>query len=141
MIAERNGGLITMIDKLFEGINYTMSFAINSLPASEQQIDALLKITRQLANEPEYVLELKLNGHDDPNEFLLAHQGEGYKMVLVFPMDDFGWRHPLLLAGENLSYDEAADILHGICIEGKDTGAFTLITDHFKNATDKVWEE
>ena len=126
------------IDELFDGIRYTMSFTINSLPATKEQMDGLYELTKQIKEEPEHLIQLILPNHDDPREFFIAWQGDGYRLILVFPMDDFDWPNPLLLSGENLSFDEFWEILEGVCMDGCTTDSFSII-EHFHNVTDDVY--
>ena len=125
-----------MIEDLFEGIEYFQRYTIYDLPAEERQIDALLLIAQMIEAEPEYAVGLVLTHHDDPREIHFAWQDEGYRVILVFPMEDFGWPHPLLLCGDGLTYEELREILRGICLEGRGTESFPVVMNEFRNVTD-----
>ena len=128
------------IEELFDGIQYTMRFTINSLPATKEQMDGLYELTRQIKEEPEHLIQLVLPNHDDPKEFHVAWQGDGYRLILAFPMDDFDWPNPLLLSGEHLSFDELWEILEGVCQDECDTDSFPVI-EHFHDVTSDVYGE
>ena len=128
-----------MPEDLFSGIEYYMRFTIHDLPAEEQQIDALLQIAEQLGNEQEYAVGLVMTHHDDPRGIHFAWQDEGYRVILTFPMDDFGWPHPLVLCGDGLTYEELREILRGICLEGRGTESFPVIMNEFRNVTDAAF--
>ena len=125
---------------LFEGIEYLQSLTIGSLPAKREQINSVLKIAGLLKNEPQYAVELVLAGHDDPAAFLFAWQGEGYKMVLRFPMEDFGWCHPLLLSGNKLALEDVEKILNAICLECKGTQDIDALNP-FRNITRLLYKD
>lgn len=128
-----------MIEDVFVGIEYFLKFSIHNLPAEERQINALLSIAEQLKEEPEHAVQLVLTNHDDPREIHFAWQNEGYKMILVFPMEDFDWPNPLLLCGEKLAFDDVQEILCGICLEGRETDSFSVIMNSFRNITSSVF--
>ncbi len=125
---------------LFKGIEFLQSFTIGSLPARKEQIHSVLRIAERLRSEPQYAVGLVLADHDDPGTFLFAWQGDGYKMVLYFPMEDFGWSHPLLLASDGLALEDVEKILKGICLDGKETGDMDELNS-FRDVTYLVYGE
>ena len=127
------------IADFFDGIDYTMLFGIHDFPASRYQLEGLLDLTETLEDEPEHLLRIVLNAHDDPREIWLARQAGGFRMVFAFPMDDFGWPVPLLLCGDDLSSDEVEELLTGICLEGRETDSFPLVEDRFRDVTGAVF--
>ncbi len=128
-----------MTEKIFEKAEFAMEFVIRSLPAEEEQMHKFYALVEAIADEPEHALQLTLADHDDPREFHIAYEDGGYKVVLSFPMDDFGWPNPLLLAGEHLRLEEVMDILDGICRHGMETGDFEIIYNGFHNITESVY--
>ena len=60
-------------------------------------------------------------------------------MILVFPMEAFGWPNPLLLCGEKLAFEDVQEILCGICLEGRETDSFSVIMNSFRNITSVVF--
>ncbi len=130
-----------MSDNPFFEVEYFQRYTIHNLPAWEEQIEGLLTIAQLIKVQPEYAVELVMTNHDDPQEIHFAWQGDGYNVVLTFPMDDFGWTHPLLLACEGLPYEELSEILRGICLEGKDTDSIPVIMNHFRDITSTVYEK
>lgn len=128
-----------MIEDVFFGIKFFLKFSIHDLPAEERQISALLSIAERLEKEPQYAVQLILTNHDDPREIHFAWQDEGYKMILVFPMEDYDWPNPLLLCGEKLAFDDVREILCGICLEGRETDSFSVLMNCFRNITSSVF--
>ena len=128
-----------MAEKIFENAEFVMEFLFRSLPAEDEQMEALYKLIAAIADEPGHAVHLTLADHDDPREFHIAYEDGGYKVVLSFPMDDFGWPNPLLLAGEHLPLGDVIDILDGICRQGMETGDFEIIYNGFHNITESVY--
>ena len=60
-------------------------------------------------------------------------------MELAFPMDDFGWSHPLVLRREDLTYENVRTILTGILLEKKDTDQIPEVMNGFRDITDAVY--
>jgi len=114
---------------------------IDSLPVEKQSFDDIC-IFIQI---PEYPtprnLKLQLPNHDDPQEINISYCNGFYRMELIFPMDDFGWKHPLVLAAEGMSYDNVKGILTEILINQTDTRNIGLITEHFRDITSQVFED
>ena len=127
-----------MIEDLFNSIQYWLGLTINSLPANERQAGVLRQLTQRFKEEPEHAVKLMLPSHDDPREMYFAWQGDGYFMALAFPMEDFGWSHPLVLAADALAYDELENVLDGVLLEGKSTDEIPVVMEKMRNITDIV---
>ena len=113
----------------------------DSLPAEKQRFDDMC-IFIQI---PEYPtprnLKLQLPNHDDPQEINVSYSNGDYRMELIFPMDDFGWQHPLVLAAEGMSFDDVKQVLTEILIYQTETGDIELITERFRDVTTEVYGE
>ena len=124
-----------MLEDLFHGVKEFRRFTFHALPVEEWRVEQLHFIVQLVKAEPKYALELFLPTHDDPKGILIAWQGEGYKVVLGFPMEDFGWPNCLLLCGEELAFEDVRDIVRGILLEGRDTESIPVIMARFRNVT------
>ena len=60
-------------------------------------------------------------------------------MELAFPMDDFGWSHPLVLGREGLTYENVKASLTGILLERKDTDQIEEVMNNFRDITETVY--
>ena len=127
-------------DRVFEGITDYQRFTLHSFPAEKSQIEDFLLLVQLMRITPERSLRLEIPNYDDPQEILLAWQGDSYKMILSFPMDDFGWPNPLLLCGNGLSYEDVSKIIQGICVKKRSTGRLSGI-QHFRDITSTVFGE
>ena len=128
-----------MIEDLFDGIEYFQRYTIYNLPAEDRQIDALLLIAQLIRMEPEHAIQLEMSNNNDPREIHFAWQGEGYKVILTYPMEDYNWPNPLLLCGEDLAYEDVEEILRGICLEEKESDSIPVIMNHFRNVTSEAF--
>ena len=129
------------IENLFEGIQEFQRYRLFAYPPEKRQIEEFLQIVRMMQIIPERAFQFVIPDHDDPQEILLGWQEKGYKMILVFPMDDFGWPCPMLLCGDGLSFEDVSGIIKGICLEGRDTGSFPLVMNEFRDITSAVFKE
>ena len=112
-----------------------------SLPADKNTFDDIC-IFIQI---PEYptprTLKLKLPNHDDPQEINVTYSNGGYRMELIFPMDDFGWEHPLVLAADGIDFEGVKRILTEILMNQKDTEDIDLVSYSFRDVTTEVYGE
>ena len=130
-----------MVKEMLGQKEYTMSFGINTLPATGQQHDALKRIVEALETDENesHILEVRLPNNDDPGAIQIAHFEDGYYMGLEFPMNDFGWEHPLILAGTGFSCEEIESILNDILIEGKSTDRIPAIMNGVRDVTGEFY--
>lgn len=82
---------------------------------------------------------LQLPEGNQPQSVLISHTGHGYYMELNYPMNDFEWSHPLLLANDNLTIEEAVDVLWFLLVEGTDE--IEIITNHFHEISSMIYED
>ena len=62
-------------------------------------------------------------------------------MELIFPMDDFGWEHPLVLAADGIDFEGVKRILTEILMNQKDTEDIDLVLYSFRDVTTEVYGE
>ena len=117
----------------------TVTFDI--LPADKQAFDDMC-IFIQIPEFPiPRDLILQMPNHDDPQEIKVSFKDGTYSMELCFPMDGFGWNHPMVLASEGLEYKDVKAILTEICLNQTETGDIPLIVERFKDVTAIVFPE
>ena len=76
---------------------------------------------------------------DVPQAILMAASEKGIYMELNYAMDDFGWDHPLLLAHDHLSEEDAAGVL--VAILDACTDNVSVIQKEFRDITGWVYED
>ncbi len=77
--------------------------------------------------------------NDVPKVVLMAKSSYGLYLELEYSMEEWDWDHPLLLANDHLTEEEAAFVLVSIFHECTDD--IQIITDHFKEVSSSVYPE
>ena len=85
-------------------------------------------------------LKVLLPNSDDPEEINVSYADGKYSMRLSFPMDDFGWKHPLILGKDGMNYNEVKEILTEICVNQTSTMEIPAIENSFRDITAEVFE-
>lgn len=127
------------VDHTVRWKDYTYELTLAELPVSDEQFEAIVSILQSLQTRSDVSLIIKILNHDDPQEILVAYSGTSYYCELNFPMDDFEWDHPLLLARDGLSFDEVANLLWLITVCEMDTDDISLVYYHFKQVSTVIF--
>ena len=80
-------------------------------------------------------------GTDGKISYRIGATSEGYFLALSYPMDDFGWSHPLILAEGDLPYEDVEQVIRGVCEEGKSTGDIPVVMEKLKDCTGEAFGE
>ena len=54
-------------------------------------------------------------------------------------MDDFKWEHPLILANDSLTAEEAEEVLRSILVD--ETDQIEIIIEHFHEVSSSIYKE
>ena len=104
--------------------DYTMDATLSRLPANDEQLAAAISLFDMIKERPDVsaVIHRKDEEQADnvPQSILIADSPDGIYMELSYDMDDFGWSHPLILANDHLSREEAEEVLVSILRECTD---------------------
>ncbi len=112
-----------------------------SLPAPQQQVKDLRIFVELCELDPKRGLKVELQNNNDPQEIWVEYRDNGYYLELSFPMDDFGWSHPLILASDGLGYKDIESVLNGILLDGKSTEEIPFVMESLKDVTKTVFGE
>ena len=123
----------------FEKKPRLIRFVYESLPLNQRNLEDLLTIVQLLGIDRERVLQITFPGYDDPAEIRVAALQNGYYLGLSFPMEEFDWDHPLVLAAENLSREQVEEVLRGICGERKSTEEIPIVMEELKDVTNLIY--
>ena len=118
---------------------YTAVATINGLPADEKQMDAVLGFLFGLRNRKDTSLVIRTGESELPQEILAAATDSGIYMELSYQMDDFDWKHPLVLAHDHLTEEEAFTVLIGILEERTDN--ISIIMNEFRDVTSLIYPD
>ena len=124
------------IDYSWRDKAYMVRIDVDAYPVPEddfRKYGQLLELVRQ---RPDLAVILHIRGSDEFEEILLSWTGSRYYFEEKCPMRDFGWTHPLLLACNDLIFDEANALLFSILVEESDdlpfvSTRFHEISSHF----------
>ena len=132
---------VTRVERMEYSKECPATVAFDILPADKQAFDDMC-IFIQIPEFPiPRDLILQMPNHDDPQEIKVSFKDGTYSMELCFPMDGFGWNHPMVLASEDLEYKDVKAILTEICLNQTETGDIPLIVERFKDVTAIVFPE
>lgn len=91
--------------------DYTIGVTIHKLPIDEDNFAPYYKTTESLQTRMDTSFEIQLQGENDPSNILIAYGKNKYYVEFEFPMDDFEWEHPLVMARDGLDLDDVAQLL------------------------------
>ncbi len=118
-----------------------VTLTIKSLPAPQQQVEDARTFVELCQLDSKRGLKVELPNHDDPQEIWVEYCEDGYRLELIFPMGDFGWRHPLVLAGDGLGYKAIVRVLNVILLDGINTDEIPVVMESLKDVTASVFGE
>ena len=120
---------------------FTAEIGVNHLPVNREQLEAALGFLGFVTKSRDTSVVIHINNkqyvNDVPLSILFAKSANGFYMELCYPMDDFGWDHPLLLAHDHLSEEDAACVL--IAILDACTDNVPVIQKEFRDVTGWVY--
>lgn len=116
-------------------------FQYSELPITQRNLEDIQTLIRILRIDGNQVLQIVFPGYDDPEEIRIAALEDGYYLGMSFPMDDYGWPHPLILAAEDLSVEEVEQVIQAICGEGKSTEEIPVVMERLKDVSKQVFGE
>ena len=114
------------------GNSYLMEISV-ALPVSEAQFDGVLQLLDAM-DGGETALLIRVSNHRDFEDFMAAYlerRGGGYRMELDYPMESFGWKYPLVLAG-SLSAKETGKLLRELLVDVTGSGESDAVNSRFR---------
>ena len=120
---------------------YMEQFTLNTLPMDERQLEAILTITRLLKIDSDHGLILLMPNNHDPREIRIRWIDDGYFVGVNYPMEEFGWSHPLLLGAVGLEYKDVEMLVTEICVNQTETEKIELVMNEFRDMTSQVYGE
>ena len=120
---------------------YMEQFTLNTLPMDERQLEAILTITRLLKIDSDHGLILLMPNNHDPREIRIRWIDDGYFVGFIYPMEEFGWSHPLLLGAVGLEYKDVEMLVTEICVNQTETEKIELVMNEFRDMTSQVYGE
>lgn len=121
--------------------DYTVKAVLNHLPANEEQMSGIITFLAYVKERTDVAVVIRSNDEeyadDVPQEVLLSASPHGYYMELNYPMEDWEWDHPLLLANDHLTEEEAASVLTSIFRDCTDD--IPIVSNEFGEVSSSVY--
>ena len=105
-----------------------------TLPAGGEQFDGILSHLGEMENRKDALL-IKVNNYKELDDFMavyLERRDYGYHVELDFPMDDFGWEYPLVLAS-GLGAKRTRQLLRDLLVNMTGTGGNEVVSTGFRH--------
>ena len=123
--------------------DYTASVTIRKLPANEKQLEAILGFPAYVKERQDILMTVRIEDEefkdDVPQAVSIADSPYGYYMELEYNMDEWNWDHPLLLANDHLTEEEAISILETIFRDCSDDNP--IVTNCFGEISSSIYPE
>ena len=114
----------------------------SALPFSEAQYDGLMQIVYGMDSYC-HELEIKIPNHADFDDFMAVYlewQDGNYHVELDFPMDDYGWKYPLVVAAD-LDEKQTAQLLYELLVDVSGTEKNKVVQNRFRRVPAKRYGE
>ena len=123
--------------------DYTAEVTVNDLPVNEEQMSGLMAFIDYVKERTDVSVVIHINDEfyedDVPQAVLLTKSPYGLYMELNYSMEDWDWAHPLLLANDHLTDEEAASVLVSIFHDCTDD--IQIVFSHFGEVSSSVYPE
>ena len=109
-----------MTDWSYRNKRYTARVTVRSLPIDESGFPRFRQLMDFVRQRQDVTVVIEIENSDDYQELRLSCTGEAYYLDITYPMDEFGWEHPLILADDRLTAAEAEEVLRSILVDEND---------------------
>ena len=123
--------------------DYTAEVSVNDLPVNEEQMSGLMAFIDYVKERTDVSVVIHIYDEfyedDVPQAVLLTKSPYGLYMELNYSMEEWDWDHPLLLANDHLTDEEATSVLVSIFHDCTDD--IQIIFSHFGEVSSSVYPE
>ena len=112
---------------------------VNSFPIDESEFPKYRQLMDFVQQRQDVTVVIEIQDSTEYQEIRLSYTGEAYYLEITYPMDDFKWEHPLILANDGLTAEEAEEVLRSILVE--ETDQIEIIIDHFHEVSSSIYKE
>ena len=113
----------------------------NTLPLSTAQYDALVRLRDAMGSGDEMLF--RASNHADFDDFMAVYlkwRDYGFHVELDFPMEDFGWKYPLVLAA-GLRGQSTKQLLRELVVNLTGTGENEVVQNRFRQVSAQRYGE
>lgn len=123
--------------------DYTAKATVNNLPVSEEQMSALISLIDYVKERTDVSVVVQINDEvykgDVPQSVLLTKSPYGLYMELTYSMENRDGDHPVLLANDHLTNEEAVSVLVSIFHEC--TNDIEVIFNYIGEVSSSIYPE
>ena len=109
----------------------------SALPLNDRQLDSLYRIVEAMEHDCSTALFFEVSNYRQVDDFMavyIEHGDRGLHVELDYPMDDWGWKYPLVLAG-NLSLEKTRELLRRTLRDLEETCDIDFVFNGFRSVT------
>ena len=117
---------------------FNMKVAVKAFPISADDFPKYCRLLETVRQKQDFTASIVMEVSEDYNQILMSYTGEAYYLEILYPMDAYGWDHPLILANDSLTAEEAEGVLRSLLVDGTDQTE--IITNHFHEISSSIYE-
>lgn len=118
-------------------MNETTCRIQSALPLNDRQLDGLYRIVEAMEHDRSAALFFEVSNYRQIDDFMALYiepGSRGLRVELDYPMDDWGWKYPLVLAG-NLSVEKTKELLRRTLRDLEETYDIDFVFNGFRSVT------
>ena len=128
-----------MTDWSFRNKMFMAKVKVNSFPIDESEFPKYRQLMDFVQQRQDVTVVIEIQDLTEYQEIRLSYTGEAYYLEITYPMDDFKWEHPLILANDSLTAEEAEEVLRSILVD--ETDQIEIIIEHFHEVSSSIYKE
>ena len=123
----------------FRNKMYAAKVTVNSFPIDESEFPKYRQLMDFVQQRQDVTVVIEIEDSSEYQEIRFSYTREAYYLDITYPMDDFGWEHPLILANDGLTAAEAEEVLRSILVDENDQ--IEIIINHFHEVSSSIYKE
>ena len=117
--------------------DFNMKVEIPVFPVTADDFPKFSRLPELVRLKQNLTVTIETKGSEDYDQILLSCTGDAFYLEIVYPMDIFGWEHPLILANDSLTAEEAEEVLLSLLVDGTDQTE--IIINHFHEISSSIY--
>ena len=109
----------------------------SALPLNDRQLESIYRIVEAMEHDRSSALFFEVSNFRQIDDFMALYiepGSRGLRVELDYPMDDWGWKYPLVLAG-NLSLEKTKELLRRTLRDLEETYDIDFVFNGFRSVT------
>ncbi len=117
--------------------DFNMKVEVPDFPIKADDFPTFSRLPELVRLKQNSSVTIETKGSEDYDQILLSWTGDAFYLEIVYPMDIYGWEHPLILANDSLTAEEAEEVLRSLLVDGTDQTE--IITNHFHEISSSIY--